>query len=904
MAGSLGVVTFLFTDIEGSTRLWQQDETAMRSALSRHDQLLRQAVLEHEGRVFSAMGDGLAAAFGSASAAVHAALAAQQSLEAEPWPTATPLRVRMGAHSGEAEWRDGDYFGTVVNRAARLMAIGHGGQVLCSSATAELVGDAPLSLTDLGEHRLRDLDRPMHVFQVGGGNFPALASLDRLAGNLPEQATSFVGRQAAVAELAGLVGAHRLVTLTGAGGVGNTRLAVQVAAELAGVLGDGVWLVELAPVGDPAAVADAVAAALGVTARAGRSVADSVAVALSGRHMLVVLDNCEHVLEAAAEVVETILARTTAVKVMATSREGLRVKAEHLWPVPSLDVAAGVGSAAVELFVARAQAVLPGFDLGDPADAAAVIDICRRLDGIALAIELAAARMVSMSPHDVRDRLDDRFRLLSGPRRGLERHQTLRHAVTWSYDLLDGDERMVLNHVSVFAGGFDLSAAVAVVGDVGLDEYALLDVVDALVRKSLVVVERAGGHARYGLSETIRQFAQDQLAATGTIGAIRDRHACYFAQRAVAYWDMWDGPGQGNAQDWVEVELANLRAGFRWAADQNDLATATAIAAHATMLGQFYGYEPAGWAEEILEAARAAGLAQLPRLYTAASMCAFSGRSEAGVGYAQAAVAMEADPRYDPFGPGWSSYQEAFAHLMAGRVDRHLDICAGLAAQPGPAQVMGQIGLLCGLQLAGRAEEAMPIAEDSLTAARAHGNPYFVALALAGSGWAFAQADPARALRLLRDGLVYTQEHRLPSLEAAVAQEAAGLEAVHGDIGQALALIDTAIDISHRAGVVVILATAFAYLAACFDRFDRPDVAATIYGASTNHVEAIQAITMHSGNLLPGTVDHLRAALGDAAFDQCAATGAAMGLADAVGYARRQIELARRQAANPDSGQT
>ena len=450
----------------------------------------------------------------------------------------------------------------------------------------------------------------MHVFQVGEGSFPGLRSLDRLPGNLPGQATSFVGRQAEVADLVGVVGAHRLVTLTGAGGVGKTRLALQVGAELAGAFGEGVWLVELAPVGDPAAVADAVATALGVTPRAGSGVADSVAVALSGRHMLVVVDNCEHVLEAAAEVVEKILAGTTAVKVLATSREGLRVAGEQVWPVPSLEVAAGVGSAAVELFVARARAVAPGFGLADPDDAAAVIDMCRRLDGMALAIELAAARMVSMSPQDVRDRLDDRFRLLSGPRRGLGRHQTLRQAVGWSYDLLDADERTVLNHVSVFAGGFDLAAAAAVLGQDSSDEYALLDVVDSLVRRSLVIVGRAGGHARYGQLETIRQFAQEQLAATGTIGEIRDRHARYFAELAVAHWGMWDGPDQLVALDWVEVELANLRAGFRWAADQHDLAAAAAIAAHSAMLGEaLQRVEAVGWAEEILEAAQAAELA-------------------------------------------------------------------------------------------------------------------------------------------------------------------------------------------------------------------------------------------------------------------------------------------------------
>jgi hypothetical protein len=583
------------------------------------------------------------------------------------------------------------------------------------------------------------------------------------------------------------------------------------------------------------------------------------------------------------------------------------VAVEHVWPVPSLDVAAGVGSAAVELFVERARAVVPGFGLGDPDDAAAVIEICQRLDGMALAIELAAARMVSMNPAEVRDRLGDRFRLLSGSRRGLARHQTLRQAVGWSYDLLGEDERTVLQQVSVFAGGFDLAGAVAVCGSE--DEYALLDVVDALVRKSLVTAEQVSGHTRYGLSETIRQFAEEQLAATGTIGEIRDRHASYFARLAVAHWGMWDGPGQRVALDWVEVEFANLRAGFRWAADQDDLATAAAIAAHTAMLAQpLERYEPTGWAEEILEAATAAELAQLPRLYTAASFCMYTGRPEAAVGYAQAAVALRADPRFDGFDPAWASYGEGLAHLFAGRLGRFIEICANLAAQPGPGYVLGQCGLLHALTMAGRAEEARAIAEDTLARARAHANPYCITLALYGSGLAFAQADPARALRVLRDGLAYAQEHRLPFLQGGMAPVAAGLEALHGDLGQALTLFDAALDRSQRieqirnqrkrAGNVTSVAAAIAFLAVCFDRLDRPDIAATLYGASTN-----QAISQYVVEL-PAVVDHQRAVLGDAAFDQCVATGAAMDLAEAVGYARHHIELARRQTANPDTGGT
>jgi class 3 adenylate cyclase len=320
-----GTVTFLITDIQGSTRLWQANESAMRAALSRHDELLRKAVGDHDGVVFSSMGDGIAAAFSSASAAVSAAVAGQDLLAGEEWPTAIPVRVRMGLHTGEAELRDGDYFGSAVNRAARLMAAGHGGQVLMSGATAAVLGDAGVMFVDLGEQRLRDLDRPMHVFQVGQEAFPPLRTLDAYPGNLPLLATSFVGRESELVELEEALKTNRLVTLTGVGGVGKTRLALQVAAHLVAEFPDGVWLIELGPVGDPAALPDAVATVLGVTPQAGMSVAGSVVAALAGRHRLLIFDNCEHVLDSAAELIGAILAGSAEVTVLATSREGLRV---------------------------------------------------------------------------------------------------------------------------------------------------------------------------------------------------------------------------------------------------------------------------------------------------------------------------------------------------------------------------------------------------------------------------------------------------------------------------------------------------------------------------------------------------------------------------------------------------
>ena len=877
-----GTVTFLFTDIEGSTRRWEADADAMRVALAAHDEVLRSAVEGNGGWLFKHTGDGVCAAFASARGAVDAAVAAQRLLG---------LPVRMGVATGEAEQRGDDYFGPALNRAARVMAVGHGGQVLLSASTAGLVPG--VDVMDLGEHRLRDLTGVERLFQVRadglGGDFPRLRTLDAVPGNLSVQATSFVGRDAEVTEVAGLVRTHRLVTLTGVGGVGKTRLAVQVAAELVPGFGDGVWLVELAPVGDPGAVPDVVATALGITQQPGRTVTESVAEALAGRRLLVVLDNCEHVLDAAAGLVEAVLARTKTVSVIATSREGLRVGAEHLWPVPSLGVGEGESSAAVELFVERARAVKPGFTTDDGADASAMVEICRRLDGIPLAIELAAARMVSMNPAEVLARLNDRFRLLSGSRRGLERHQTLRQAVQWSFDLLTADEQLVLGGCSVFADGFDLAGAIDVIGG-GLDEYEVLDLLDSLVRKSLVTTAQVGGRTRYGLLETIRQFAEDQLAATGAIGEVRDRHARWFAAQAMAHFDLWDGPRQREGTDWADVEFANLRAGFRWAADQGDVETATAIVANtAVPAWSLQRYEPVGWAEELLPAATAADLAQLPRLYSAAALCAQTGRPEEAVGYAQVAVALEADPRYDSFEHGWSQANEATGHLYAGRIDRFLEISIAQAAESGLAGLSGRCGMAYALPAVGRAAEARAIAPDTLASARARGNPWMVAYAINGFGQAFADADPARALEAYREGLLHTRQHRLPWWEAVIARDAAGLEAAHGTLDQGLALFDIAIDSCHQAGNIGNLAVTLANLALFFDRHGQPETAATLYGTTTGYTSTVMVTDW------PERIQQLRTALGESRFDECAAVGSAMELADAVRYARRQIQLTLRQ---------
>ena len=806
----------------------------------------------------------------------------------------------MGVVTGQVKLRGQDYVGLALNRAARVMAAGHGGQILVSKKTSSLIPD--VELEDLGEHRLRDLSGTERLFQVHADGlareFPKLRTVNAVPVNLSMQATSFVGRDAEVKEIKELVRQHRLVTLSGVGGVGKTRLAVHVAEELAPDFDDGVWLIELAPVGDPAALAEVVASTLGVNPQPGRSVAASVGDALRDRRMLIVLDNCEHLLDAATDLIETVLKATTAVALIATSREGLGLGGEHLWVVPSLGISGAENSAAVELFVERAKAVKPGFNLNGRAEIDAVIEICRRLDGIALAIELAAARMVSMTPVEVSARLNDRFRLLSGSRRSLGRHQTLGHAVQWSYDLLTPQEQSVLGACAVFAGGFDLAAVTAVCDDA--DEYAILDGLESLVRKSLVSAKQAGDRTRYGLLETIRHFAEDQrtsaasedsTATVTAIGEIRARHARHYAEQAIACFDIWDGPRMGEATAWLEAEFDNLRAGFRWASDLGDLETATAIAAHTPIIAfAVQRLEPVGWAEELLPAATAARVKQLPRLYSAASLCTYLGRHEDALGYAKEASAMQTTAEFQPFDQAWVKFREAVAELDSDRADRYIEICTDLAALGGRSQVVGLCGLAAFLPSTGRTDEAMAIAAQTMTAAISHGHPYWIAFAHVGYGRAFAQADPARALEVLRDGLTYVrEEHPIPYWESVLAREAGGLEAVHGDPEQAFDLLSTCLDAFHQAGNTATLGWTLASLAVLFERVGQPEPSATIHGTTTRY--PIDDFILG----LASAIDNVRATLDPTAFDACVRAGAAMNLTEAVHYAHHHIGAARLQ---------
>jgi len=879
-AAPSGVVTFLFTDVEGSTRRWEADADAMRAALSAHDEVLRSAIEAHGGFMFKHTGDGVCAAFASPRSAVDAAIAAQRKLE---------LPVRMGIATGEAELREGDYFGTVLNRAARVMAAGHGGQILLAESTAVLLSG--VDLVDLGPRRLRDLPTPVGVFQVQAEglrtDFPPLRALDVSPGNLRPAPTSFIGRESELDQVHAAVKAHRLVTLTGVGGVGKTRLATEVAGRLVDEFPDGVWFFELAAVTDPVAVPDAVAAVLGITQQPGKTVSESVAAALEGRLWLLVFDNCEHLRDAAADLIEAILTQSATVRVVATSREGLGIADEQVWLVPSLDVGAGIDSAAVDLFVERAQGIAPGFAMVNGDESAAVVEICQRLDGIPLAIELAASRMASMTAGEMRDRLDQRFRLLVGSRRGLARHHTLRHAVAWSYDLLDDTEKAVLDRCSVFAGGFDLQSACAVAGSDDLDEYAILDRLDALVRKSLLIADRSSGRTRFSMLETIRQFAEEQLVASGEATNVRTAHSRYFAGREADILALWDSPRQREAYTWFTVELANLRTAFRWAADRGDLDVAAPIATYVGLLGaRVQTYEPMAWAEELIEPARAVDHPRLAFLYVIASHCFTTGRIEAAVGYCDAGQIVLGRSR-DGLPYGIEGMLGA-VYLAIGQPERLAEVCRAQLARRRDTPVLIRSWLVVALAVAGSGGEAMDCADGLIEAAEATGNPSLLGLALWAYGVAFRDADPVGALDALGRGLVIAQDSGSRAGASVLALDLARLEAEHGDTLAAFDHLTLAIRNFHNLGDdATAIRGPLAVLAALFDRLGRYEPAATVAGF---------ALSPFSATAFPEittAIAHLRDVLGDPAYESLARQGETMTTAAMVTYAYDQRDQAQ-----------
>ncbi|HEX9776187.1 MAG TPA: adenylate/guanylate cyclase domain-containing protein [Actinomycetota bacterium] len=906
-----GTVTFLFTDLEGSTRAWEAHPQAMERAVPRHDEILRKTIESAGGSIFKHTGDGICAAFDSPPAAIDAAIGAQLALAAEPWPEDLdePLRARMGIHTGTAREQNGDYFGPALNRVARLMSIGHGGQVLISSATERLASEGlpeGVTLRDLGTHRLRDLASVEQVFQVCHPDlpesFPPVRTADARPGNLPLQVTSFVGRDAQLRDLATATGDSRLITLTGVGGVGKTRLATQVAAEILPRFVDGAWLVELAPVGDPDAVPHAVMRVLGAQEIPDRSLADSIVDVLRPRTLLLILDNCEHLLVAAGALAEKIVRACPGVTIIATSREPLAVEGERVWPVTSLaipqrddaiDAAAAATIASISLFADRALAARPDFEVTEE-NAAAIGEICRRLDGVPLAIELAAARVRTAAPADIAARLDERFRLLrSGRRTAMERHQTLRATVEWSYDLLDDDERLLFDRLSVFSGGFSLEAAEAICAEGSIDAFDVPDLVESLAEKSMVVVEEdASGMTRFSTLETLRQFGEEKLVERGEANEVGRRHAVHYADLAErSYASMW-GPDELRWVLTLEAEFDNFRAANAWAATNCDLDIALGLAAD---LSPFASWrllpEVYAWASGALELPGADGSRRYPDACTAAAYGAWQ-HGDVDRAERLAATALDrADAHTNPIRVSEAFFASAIRGFAEGvewaadveRQGRDVALAAGALA----AAAFGQGGMALLAAYGGDLERGRDIAEEAIALAEQSGNPTTRAMTRYALGEALQELDPERAARVLEEALDLARNVHARFIAGITLVSLASVTARHGDEVRALELLLQAVEEWRRRGNRSQQFVTLRNVVELFERIGRDEDAACLY-AATLAVQPDWRVWGPQGERLQALDERVRARLGPA-YGDAVARGSAMDYDTLVSFGRDRL---------------
>ncbi|HEY7107504.1 MAG TPA: adenylate/guanylate cyclase domain-containing protein [Acidimicrobiia bacterium] len=849
-----GTVTFLFTDLEGSTRLWEAHPDAMQIALARHDEILRGTVERHDGYVIKTLGDGFHAVFADASDAVMAAVDAQHELARESWGEPGELRARMGIHSGPAELRAGDYYGPAVNKAARVMSVGHGGQVLVSHATQELVRDTldgGVGTTDLGEHRLRDVSRPERVFQVVApglrADFPPIRTLLAVPGNVMPELTPMVGRADDAQAVAEALGRRRLVTVTGSGGIGKTTLALHVARGLTERLPQGAWFCDLTTADGAASLLDVVAATLGVPPVAGESLAESVGAFLRARETLLVLDNCEHLTEPAARFAAVALAAGPGVRVLATSREPLSVEGELVYvlgplavPDPGGDPAAIAEADAVRVFAQRAAAARPGFAVTEE-NAAAIAELCRRLDGIPLALELAAARVTAMTPSEILQRIGERFRLLKGgPRTGSPRHQTLLSAIDWSYSLLDETERAVFTRLAVFAGGFDLEAAERVASDDLLGPLDVVEVLSALVSKSMIAAATDDATtSRYQMLESLRDFALERLDKQVHW---RRRHAAYFGTFASEAGRGLIGRDEAAWRARVRVELDNLRAAVSWALATGDRDMTRAHVIVAGLARESHRDRASGiggWAERAVDGVQSAEPRVRTAVLAAAAHAALS-RDELDAARELAAAAIaDGIPSGCP-APASAHLALAIAHAYSARVPRaERTLSEGLdqldafdAADRGADYLHPRATLLAQRamirtwthDLAGSHTDL----DTSLALARELGNPSLLADALYSAGWVYMDDDPDAAYRALEECIAVTRAVGTHSTIDGALSQAARLQVRRGDTRAALEMLHEAIAHSHRTGYRRATMFALSCTVEVFDRLGRTDVAAVL----------------------------------------------------------------------------
>jgi predicted ATPase/class 3 adenylate cyclase len=862
MSIATGTVTLVFTDIEGSTRLLSELGDRYDTVLQDQRRLLRDAFNARNGTEVDTAGDGFFYAFPRARDALLAAVDGQQALGRHEWPA--PVRVRMGMHTGEPVSSGTGFVGLDVHRAARIMAAAHGGQILVSQTTHDLARDLPAEVTfaDLGDHSLKDLPAPEHLYQVVapelGREFPPLRSMESRPNNLPRQLTTFVGRGPEIAEAKRTLATAPLLTLTGPGGVGKTRLAIEIAGELLDEFDEGIWFIDLGVLTDPDFVVPAIASAMGVMPAPGQPILETVTEHLRGRHVLMVFDNCEHLLDATARTVDHLLRTCNLLRVVATSREGLAIPGETVRPVPSLSLPDPEAAApdelpqyeAVRLFVERAIAAVPDFRITDR-NATAIAQICRRLDGVPLAIELAAARVRALPVEQIAARLDDRFRLLTGSSRlGVPRHQTLRQTIDWSHDLLAEDERAVFRRLSVFIGGASLEAAEAVCAGAPVGDYAVLDLLSRLVDKSLVVADTEGDEARYRMLETVRQYGRDKLVESGEARdtLMRERD-WYLDMVAKAEPEFFRGVESGAWLERLDREHDNLRAVLQWSLDEPGAERqGLQLAAGLWRFWEIHGHLEDGraWLERFLQLTEGEVSALRADAYTGAGILAFMLGDQAG-GSVLHERSLELHRELgDSDGIAFAANNLANAAVISGdyaAARRLYETVVAWARETKDPRVLGfsSVNMADAVALDGEPEKAREQYDEGIEAFRAAGDRWGEAFALDSLGVTLARQgvyDEADSLHQQALGI-----SREMGDERGVARALAHLGDVAaraGDRERAKSLYLESLDIRRRLGDLPGTASALEKLASVVTQ-DNPRGAAVLLGAAERVRDLIRA---------------------------------------------------------------
>ncbi len=888
--------TVVLADVVGYTRLMSNDPAKTVADLDDVRAIVRKQAENHGGYIADEVGDAILAVFDTSIGAVYASCAAQVEISERALgsPENRKMMLRMGIHNGEIlEKPDATIYGDGVNIAARLESLAPTGGVAVSEDVRRACGDATsLRFLDQGEYEVKNVENPVHVHliaQRGGAkvlDLPQRMKRTVILGNLPERATELIGREDALAEVKTHLETSRLVTLFGMGGLGKTSLSIEAGRHSASNYPDGVWFADLAAISDPAAVALAIAGLFGVSQQSEKSMLESLVDALRGRRMLIILDNCEHLIGATATVADAILTTCPKISLIATSRELLSISGEQVMQVAPLQIS-GSNAPAIELFTERAKAVSHTFQIEN--NEADVRDICEKLDGVPLAIELAAARVKSMTPRQIRDRLDQRFRLLTGGSRAetRTRHQTLQNAVQWSYDLLNDTEEAVLNRASVFAGGFTLEAAEAVCAGGEVDAFDVVDILDSLVSKSLVTVTQTDNNFRYGILETIRAFGGDKLAASADAADVRHAHATFYADQSDANFKLWRSANQMKAHEWLDLEINNLRDAFRWANENNDIDPAARIASSVGDLARFrLREEAANWAEEVVDQARTA---RHPRLIILLTWCASSawafGRFEEAKRFGEEALSLLDDETFEPF--VWAYGDLAFVAIFSGKLDEAIELLATGANHPADAHDRMMMAFhLYILATAGHADKALTIADDVVAKVNAAGVPMSIAVAHGARGAALEAENPKAALAEYEHAIDVASTSGVRFMETLIAPR---LAAVHGRSGEPEAALQGFERMLLAYGDATDMASISAWrtnLVILFAKTGQFHAAATLHGTLVGQIDQSSLAVEYSE-----AIENVREALGMKTFSTTSNNGSAMSLREATNYAIAQVQL-------------